>query len=216
MFKNASEVRSLPGYEMYSDASLPTKTIENPYLRSVAQVLFGDNIAPSRRDGEDMRDAMLRRDRNIALTRLKSKSLLTNPIVEQTGLGEKLSPLVGGNFSKAINNLHENLSGANIMGAFNQQSPNDVQDTMEALKNNMYKKSSQIIEAIKYKLAKDKLEGGAADNMPDSRYPEKELNKGKLHEKEHVKDPQIAKEIAKDHLEENKGYYTKLEKAKID
>ena len=45
-------------------------------------------------------------------------------------------------------------------------------------------KKAELLEAIKYKLAKDKLDGGAADDMPDSRYPEKELNKGKLHEKE--------------------------------
>jgi hypothetical protein len=147
MFKKAIDVKNLPAYEMYSDSSYPTKTIENPYLRTLAQVAFGNNIAPFRRDGEDMRDAMLRRDRSIDLAKLKGKSLLTNPIVEAAGISEKLSPLTGGNMNKAINNLHENLAGTNTMGAFKQQSANNVEDTMEALKSNIYKKAFQVIEA---------------------------------------------------------------------
>jgi len=215
MDKAAANVGTLPNYEMYSDSSYPTKTIENPYLRTLAQVLFGANIAPHRQNGEDISTSIDRRDRSVALAKLKSKSLLTNPIVERVGLTEKLSPIVGGNMSKAIENLHENLSGANMMGAFKSTSSNDVSDTMDALKNNVYKKAA-LVEAIKHKIAKDLLEGGKADNMPDSRYPKKELLKGLAHEKEHVKNPQIAKEIAKDHLEETGSYYTKLEKAKID
>ena len=76
-------------------------------------------------------------------------------------------------------------------------------------------KKAALIEAIKFKIAKDLLSGGAADNKPDSLYPPKELAKGKAHESEHVSNKQIAKEIAKDHLEERKDYYTALDKVDL-
>jgi hypothetical protein len=64
----------------------------------------------------------------------------------------------------------------------------------------------------------DKLEGGKADNVPDEEFDEDELDKGKKHEKEHTDDEDIAKEIAEDHLQEQKDkgedetYYDDLEK----
>jgi hypothetical protein len=62
------------------------------------------------------------------------------------------------------------------------------------------------------KAAEDKIHGGKADNEPDSKFPKKELKKGETHEKEHTDDPSIAKEIAKDHIKEDKSYYEKLDK----
>lgn len=53
----------------------------------------------------------------------------------------------------------------------------------------------------------EKLIGGAADGMPDSAFPARELARGMRHELEHTTDPQIAREIAKDHLVENQNYY---------
>ena len=65
------------------------------------------------------------------------------------------------------------------------------------------------------KAAEDLLAGGAADNMPDSVFPEKELAKGKEHELEHADNKRIAKEIAKDHLAERTDYYTALDKSNL-
>jgi hypothetical protein len=76
----------------------------------------------------------------------------------------------------------------------------------------------QVRESIgKYKIAlkkkADLLPGGKADNKSDKEFPKKELEEGKKHEKkEHTSDSEKAKEIAKDHLVEDKGYYKKLEK----
>ena len=53
----------------------------------------------------------------------------------------------------------------------------------------------------------DKLDGGAADNVPDSSFPESKLQEGAEHEREHTDNDQIAKEIAKDHLHEDPEYY---------
>jgi hypothetical protein len=59
------------------------------------------------------------------------------------------------------------------------------------------------------KAAADLLHGGAADNMPDSKFSKKELATGAADEHEHTDNDQIAKEIAKDHLQEDPAYYKK-------
>ena len=55
------------------------------------------------------------------------------------------------------------------------------------------------------------LEGGKGDNKPDSKFNPEKLKEGIKHEREHTKKKQIAKEIAKDHLTEDKDYYERLE-----
>lgn len=65
----------------------------------------------------------------------------------------------------------------------------------------------------------DKVKGGLGDGQSDKNYDSEQLNKGIKIELEHTNDPQIAKEIAKDHLQESKDfkngkggkYYDKLE-----
>ena len=59
------------------------------------------------------------------------------------------------------------------------------------------------------KTAADLLPGGASDNMPDSKFPKKELAIGVADEREHTSNDQIASEIAKDHLQENPTHYEK-------
>ena len=58
----------------------------------------------------------------------------------------------------------------------------------------------------------EKLVGGVADKVPDAAIPPKALEKGIAEEKEHTKDPETKKEIAKDHLVQDPQYYSKLEK----
>jgi len=58
---------------------------------------------------------------------------------------------------------------------------------------------------------KDKLKGGIADNIPDTKFNKIELKKGQEHEKEHTTDKSIAKEIAKDHITEDPQYYEKID-----
>ena len=54
------------------------------------------------------------------------------------------------------------------------------------------------------KTAKDMVRGGKADGRKDSEYPKDQLEKGIKVEMEHTNDPALAKEITKDHLEEEK------------
>ena len=58
---------------------------------------------------------------------------------------------------------------------------------------------------------KDRLSGGRADKVSPSVVDPDQLARGTVHEMEHTKDPRLAAEIARDHLEEFPVYYTHLE-----
>jgi hypothetical protein len=62
------------------------------------------------------------------------------------------------------------------------------------------------------KAAADLLPGGAADDKPDTAFPADKLQEGAEHEREHTRNPEIAKEIAKDHLSEEPNYYAEHQK----
>ncbi len=61
-------------------------------------------------------------------------------------------------------------------------------------------------------IGEEKLKGGKGDYKSDEEFNFKELGKGERVEREHTDDEEIAKEIAKDHLSEDKNYYDKLQK----
>lgn len=85
-----------------------------------------------------------------------------------------------------------------------------------AMTTNPYKQDTQTLmettdfEACGEPEKFDKLKGGPADGMDDSQFDAGELHRGMMHEMEHTQDPQVAKEIAKDHLLEDPNYYRKL------
>lgn len=56
---------------------------------------------------------------------------------------------------------------------------------------------------------KDLLPGGKADNVPDREFSPEELAIGAADEREHTNNDQIAREIAKDHLQDDPKYYKK-------
>jgi len=58
----------------------------------------------------------------------------------------------------------------------------------------------------------EKIEGGLAEGMHNSQFDPNSLHKGMLVELEHTNDPEVAEEIAKDHLVEDSEYYEKLAK----
>jgi hypothetical protein len=58
---------------------------------------------------------------------------------------------------------------------------------------------------------KDKLPGGLADKRTPNDFEKSQIEKGKEVEFEHSDDPEIAREISMDHLEEHPEYYTGLE-----
>jgi hypothetical protein len=56
------------------------------------------------------------------------------------------------------------------------------------------------------------LKGGKADKIPPSAFPAQKVEAGAKVESEHTSNPQVAKEIARDHLTEDTNYYEKLKK----
>jgi hypothetical protein len=69
------------------------------------------------------------------------------------------------------------------------------------------------MEDIAYSMLSDMLSEDKQE--PEQDMDPKELKKGEKTEKEHTKEPEVAKKIAKDHLTEDPKYYTKLKKAKL-
>jgi hypothetical protein len=169
-----------------------------PSFKGILRGLFGANLMPSAGNTESMFDALQRRNRETDATRLGLKSFINAPLVEKLGLS--------GSTFKAVNDVHHDLNSPQALSNFGRLSPlseSESAGVLDSLRNNFYKK------------AVEKLKGGAGDNMPDCRYSRKELAKGVKHESEHTNNKGIAKEIAKDHLEENKHYYSMLAKTKI-
>jgi hypothetical protein len=62
------------------------------------------------------------------------------------------------------------------------------------------------------KTAADTLAGGNADGMNNSSFPPSQIEMGRKVEMEHTGNPQVAEEIARDHLAEFKDYYSRLDK----
>jgi hypothetical protein len=58
---------------------------------------------------------------------------------------------------------------------------------------------------------KDKLPGGLGDQKTDQDFDKRQLDKGVKVEMEHTTDPELAREIVRDHLTEDPKYYDKLE-----
>jgi hypothetical protein len=71
----------------------------------------------------------------------------------------------------------------------------------------------KLVALVKSELEDDKgegIKGGFGDGLPDSAFDPDELKAGVLVELEHTNDPELAEEIAKDHLREMPDYYTRL------
>ena len=62
----------------------------------------------------------------------------------------------------------------------------------------------------------DALEGGLADGKEDKDFDLKQIKAGTKVEREHTKDKRVAREISRDHLEEDPTYYTHLKKMESD
>lgn len=96
--------------------------------------------------------------------------------------------------------------GVNLEGVISDPSTllQQVMDEIASLREEI-KSSSKSTES-----STDLIHGGKADNKPDSDFDPKSLAQGIIVEIEHTNDFAVAKEIAKDHLTEDKEYYKKL------
>jgi hypothetical protein len=80
----------------------------------------------------------------------------------------------------------------------------------KVLQNNGVSKFERPSSRGELKAAADLLPGGTADNLSDREFSAAALAEGLQHEQEHTNNDQIAKEIAKDHLQEDRAYYKKM------
>lgn len=71
----------------------------------------------------------------------------------------------------------------------------------------MLRKEAWYREVLAYE---DKIPGGLADDKAPEDFDPKALQQGIKVEMEHTDNPEIAREIAMDHLEEDPEYYKKL------
>lgn len=70
----------------------------------------------------------------------------------------------------------------------------------------------KYVPANSKKKVADRLKGGDGDKLSDDNFDPEELKMGQKEEMEHTNDPEIAKEIAKDHLVNDKKYYSRYKK----
>jgi shikimate kinase len=82
---------------------------------------------------------------------------------------------------------------------------NTRKDQVDAIIARLTKAAAELSRAGQ----KDLLPGGKADNVPDQEFSPKELAIGAADEHEHTNNDQVAREIAKDHLQEDPQYYEK-------
>lgn len=84
-------------------------------------------------------------------------------------------------------------------------------------KSELFKARLQALRASSCEaIYKDQLPGGVGDSKTPEDFDEEVVKEGAEHEMEHTYDPEIATEIALDHLTENKFYYSLLKKYGLD
>lgn len=89
-----------------------------------------------------------------------------------------------------------------------EPSSEEIQQKMLEENFNDSHKESPLVMAKSFK---DKIPGGNADGKSPSDYEKSQVERGEDIEFEHTDDPDTAKEIAMDHLEEHVDYYVGLE-----
>lgn len=106
------------------------------------------------------------------------------------------------NFEKLYNNYDDKLR------EIRSYSPAPV---TKIVPDYILKKSSAFFDEM-HKIAMDQLEGGEADERESREFDPTELSQGIEEEMEHTHDPELAQEIAQDHLSEYPTYYSELER----
>lgn len=117
--------------------------------------------------------------------------------------------------TKNIKNLPEKKSEKSAVAAVPAPRKRSIQELIQVAQQ-----PEKPAAPAPVKTAAEGLIGGLADGKPDSKYNVAQLAEGAKVEKEHTDNPEEAKEVAKDHLEEIPDYYSRLsemeEEAKED
>lgn len=191
----AKGVSTFEPYEANTSYSHMGKDFGNPMMNMMMSMMFGQNLMPSRDEGQSMYDSLMQRQRSQHFMLLQRSGAANNMLFKAMGIndnpmarsmsamamsspdsamGKLMSPLLGGNPMAASMQLYGGLSGANTMGNFGRQSNitvGETEDTMSALMNNMYKTQDYegpggIREELNQKTQK-RLLGLASDEKND-------------------------------------------------
>jgi len=107
-------------------------------------------------------------------------------------------------------NIHSNII------SFFKKNPNPNDKQIHDLSDELNIDPSELENHIYMLLSNFVNNVGKHNDVPDSKFDQKELKMGIGVEKEHTDDESIAKNIAKDHLSEIPDYYTRLTKMEKD
>lgn len=116
--------------------------------------------------------------------------------------GYKKAQFTGRDYERARKQLQEYL----------QREPTD-QEILIEMQRKLFRFRSPWKNPVPQKTVnawKDKLPGGKADGKEPSDFEHSQVERGKEVEYEHTDNPDTAREIAMDHLEEHKDYYAGL------
>ena len=192
----AQGVNTLAPYEANTTYSHMGKDFGNPMMNAMMSMAFGQNLMPSRDDGQSMYDALIQRQRSQHFLQLQRSGAANNMLFKAMGvnnnpmarsmsamamhspdsaMGKLMSPMLGGNPMAASMQLYGGFAGSNIMGNFGRQSNisvRETEDTMDALMGNMYKTQNYegaggVREELNQKTQK-KLLGLAKDKKNDN------------------------------------------------
>ncbi len=124
------------------------------------------------------------------------------PKTKPAGVGETAK----GNPGERVEGL---LASKRKRGALEEIRTSRIKEEMSEAKP---KPKPSLRERVFGKAQKEVIPGGLAEGKPDSDFDPEQLMDGMRVEMEHSGDPKKAREIAKDHLAEDKDYYKKLAK----
>jgi cytidylate kinase len=165
-------VRSTPPYEGNLHSKAPIRDLGHPIANTAAELFFGKNLIPDRLEGEDMVDALNRRNRSIDFKSTAANNLANHPIFQGLGIGgskgakilgnidafsggkisDKLSPILGGSTYKATEDIHNMMHNPGAMSAFGAGT-HSGEGVMKALGKNFYKHGS-LLDGLKNRLFK--------------------------------------------------------------
>lgn len=156
-----SDIDSPDPFEDNYEYSHGGRNFGNPLINAAMHGLFGRNLMPEPRNGQDMYDSLIQRERSQHFMNLQSSGFSNNMLNQSLGLSgpaatmvgrfagspdgglaRMLSPMVGGNPMAASMQTYASLSGASTMGAFGRlhsASESESQEVMNSLADNFYK-----------------------------------------------------------------------------
>jgi len=142
----------------------------------------------------DLHHAILRSSTRSGVARGAAAGAAVGALSRRPGTGALVGSIIGGHAGRSAG--HEHV----------------LRDVVREERGRLKSEAKKTAAMLQKLSASDILHGGYADGIPASKFPAGQLAKGRKVEAEHTDCPEIAEEIARDHLKEDPKYYTHLAK----